>query len=137
MPDLETFHIKRSKVQNVHYVHILHSLNSVHVALRKNALDNFDAIFCASKYHIDEIRGAERSYNLPKKILVEQGYCRLENLLEDVKNNRFEEFTESASSSKKSNSSSSNIESSSTYISSLSSSSKSTVMSKRVVPPNF
>ena len=86
MPDLETFHIKRSKVQNVHYVHILHSLNSVHVALRKNALDNFDTIFCASNYHIDEIRGAERAYNLPKKILVEQGYGRLESLLQEVKN---------------------------------------------------
>ena len=88
MPDLGSFHIKRSKVQNIHYVHILHSLNSVHAALRKNALDNFDAIFCACNYHIDEIRGAERAYNLPKKILVEQGYGRLENLLEDVKNKK-------------------------------------------------
>ena len=28
MPDLETFHIKRSKVYPVHYVYIFHSLNN-------------------------------------------------------------------------------------------------------------
>ena len=47
MPDLETFHIKRSKIYPVHYVYIFHSLSSTHYIYRKTAFDNFDTIFCA------------------------------------------------------------------------------------------
>ena len=35
MPDLETFHIKRSKVHNVHYVYAFHSIVSTHMIYRK------------------------------------------------------------------------------------------------------
>ena len=48
MPDLETFHIKRSKVFPVHYIYLFHSMFSVHSYLRKGAVDNFDTIFCDS-----------------------------------------------------------------------------------------
>ena len=46
MPDLETFHIKRSKVYPVHYIYVFHSMFSVHSYLRKGSLDNYDTIFC-------------------------------------------------------------------------------------------
>ena len=51
MPDLETFHIKRSKVYPVHYVYIFHSMFSIHSYLRKGAIDNYDTIFCVGELH--------------------------------------------------------------------------------------
>jgi len=68
MPDLETFHIKRSKIYPVHYVYFFHAMVSTHLVYRKNAFDHFDSIFCVGEYQINEIRSAEKIYNLkPKK----------------------------------------------------------------------
>ena len=55
MPDLETFHIKRSKVYNVHYVYVFHNMVSTHMIFRKKEFDSFDTIFCVGKHHVDEI----------------------------------------------------------------------------------
>ena len=82
MPDLETFHIKRSKVYPVHYIYIFHSMFSTHSYLRKDALDNYDTIFCVGPHHINEIRMTEEEYNLKPKKLVEYGFGRLDTLLE-------------------------------------------------------
>ena len=60
MPDLQTFHIKRSKVYPVHYVYIFHSMFSTHSYLRKGALDNYDTIFCVGDHHEKEIRATEK-----------------------------------------------------------------------------
>jgi len=81
MPDLQTFHIKRSKVHPVHYVYIFHSMFSTHSYLRKNALDNYDTIFCVGSHHVNEIRMTEKEYNLKPKKLVEYGFGRLDYLL--------------------------------------------------------
>ena len=81
MPDLETFHIKRSKVYPVHYIYIFHSMFSTHSYLRKDALDNYDTIFCVGPHHINEIRITEKEYNLKPKKLVEYGFGRLDTLL--------------------------------------------------------
>jgi len=86
MPDLETFHIKRSRVHPVHYVYVFHSMFSVHSYLRKGAVDHFDTIFCVGPHHIKEIRETERVYGLKPKKLIEYGYGRLDTLLEDVRN---------------------------------------------------
>ena len=81
MPDLETFHIKRSKVYPVHYVYIFHSLVSTHYVYKKNAFDNFDTMFCTGNYQIIEIQERERKFNLNKKKLVRHGYGRLDTLI--------------------------------------------------------
>ena len=73
MPDLGSFHIKRSKVHPVHYIYIFHSMFSSHSYLRKEALDNYDTIFCVGKHHIDEIRKAEEVYGLKPKKLINYG----------------------------------------------------------------
>ena len=86
MPDLETFHIKRSKIYPVHYVYVFHSLCSTHYIYRKTAFDNFDTIFCAGSYHVNEICETEKKYGLKEKKLVECGYGRLDDLLHIVKN---------------------------------------------------
>ena len=83
MPDLETYHIKRSKVFPVHYIYIFHSMFSIHSYLRKGAVDNFDTIFCVGEHHEKEIREIERMYDLKEKNLLKYGFGRLDNLLDE------------------------------------------------------
>ena len=85
MPDLETFHIKRSKVYPVHYVYIFHSLCSTHYIYRKTAFDKFDTIFCTGNYQIIEIQERERKFNLGEKKLVKHGYGRLDTLIDETR----------------------------------------------------
>ena len=82
MPDLETFHIKKSKVYPVHYVYLFHSMVSTHLIYRRSAFEHFDSIFCVGNYQLDEIRSTEKLYNLKPKNLIRYGYGHLDNLLE-------------------------------------------------------
>ena len=84
MPDLEKFHVKRSKKCDVHYVYVFHSIFSIHSYLRKGALDNFDTIFCVGLHHIREIHETEKIYNLKPKKLVQYGFPRLFDLKKNV-----------------------------------------------------
>ena len=81
MPDLQTFHIKRSKIKNVNYMYVFHSAVSTHLVYRKESFDNFDTIFCTGNYQIQEIQERELKYNLKKKKLIQCGYSRLDDLL--------------------------------------------------------
>mgnify|MGYP003388868737 CR=1 FL=1 len=83
MPDLNSFHIKRSKVFSVHYIYIFHSMFSIHSYLRKGAIDSYDTIFCVGKHHVNEILETEKIYNLKPKKLVEYGFGRLDTLLNE------------------------------------------------------
>jgi hypothetical protein len=88
-PDLDNFHIKKSKLYPVHYLYVFHSIFSTHSYLRENALDNFDTIFCVGKHHVEEIRKTEKIYQLKNKNLVEYGFGRIDELeliKEDSKN---------------------------------------------------
>ena len=86
MPDLNTFHIKRSMTYPVHYIYIFHSMFSTHSYLRKNAIDNYDTIFCVGEHHIKEIRESEKIYGLKPKKLVKYGFGRLDTLIDEAKN---------------------------------------------------
>ena len=93
MPDLETYHIKRSKVFPVHYIYIFHSMFSIHSYLRKGAVDNFDTIFCVGEHHVKEILDIEKIYDLKPKKLVKYGFGRLDTLLDEkneIGENNFE-----------------------------------------------
>jgi YidC/Oxa1 family membrane protein insertase len=80
MPDLETFHIKRSpRVRQYAYVH--HSMVSTHMIYRPGAFDHFDAILCVGPHHLRETRAAEALAGRPAKTLVEHGYGRLDTLI--------------------------------------------------------
>ena len=81
MPDLGSYHIKRSKSFPVHYVHIFHAMNSTHRNYRKGAFDHFDSIFCTGSHHVEEIKATEQLYNLKQKNLVECGYGLLDKLI--------------------------------------------------------
>ena len=87
MPDLETFHYKRSLVRkDIEYIYTDHGEGSFHLTLRKGALDHFDTIFCYSKNHNEEIRAAERIYGLREKNLVDVGFGLLDMLIESYEN---------------------------------------------------
>lgn len=82
MPDLETFHLKRSRSQSVHYVYVFHSIISTHMAYRMGAFDNYDTILCVGPHHKREIRATEHRFGLSPKRLIEHGYERLDTLLQ-------------------------------------------------------
>jgi len=81
MPDLGSYHIKRSKEFPVHYIYTFHSMNSTHMEFRKGAFDEFDSIFCVGPYQVQELRATEQLYNLKRKNLVECGYGLLDKLI--------------------------------------------------------
>jgi hypothetical protein len=81
MPDLDTFHIKRSRIRPVHYVYVFHSMVSTHMIYRKGAFDAFDTILCVGPHHAREISSTEAAYGLKKKNLVYHGYGRLDTML--------------------------------------------------------
>ena len=54
---------------------------STHSYLRKDALDNYDTIFCVGPHHVNEIMMTEKKYNLKPKKLVKYGFGRLDTLL--------------------------------------------------------
>ena len=80
MPDLGSYHIKRSKVFPVHYVYVFHTITSTHMVFQKSAFDHFDSIFCVGPYQVQELRATEQLYNLKQKNLVECGYGLLDKL---------------------------------------------------------
>lgn len=80
MPDLETFHLKRS-TNPAHYVYVFHSIVSSHMIYRKGAFDAYDTVFCVGPHHVEEIRATERVYGLRPKQLVEHGYARLDEIV--------------------------------------------------------
>ena len=85
MPDLETFHLKRSKARPIHYVYLFHSMFSTTMVYRFGAFDHFDTILCVGPHHINEIRASEKLYKLKPKTLIQSGYGRLDSIIEEVK----------------------------------------------------
>jgi len=79
MPDLGTFHVKRSKY-NIKHLYIFHNIGSSFPVIRFGALFNYDTVFCVGPHHVEEIRTQEGIYGLQKKELVEFGYFRLEKV---------------------------------------------------------
>jgi YidC/Oxa1 family membrane protein insertase len=81
MPDLDNYYIKRSKVHSVHYAYVFHNMASTHMVFRSGAYDHYDTIFCVGPHHENEIREAEKLYDLPKKNLVKHGNSRLDSVI--------------------------------------------------------
>ena len=81
MPDLGSYHIKRSKVFPVHYVYVFHTIASTHMEFQKSAFDQFDSMFCVGPHQIQELRATEQLYNLKQKNLVECGSGLIDKLI--------------------------------------------------------
>lgn len=81
MPDLENYHIKRSYIRkDIEYVYIPHGMDSLNLTMRKASMDHFDTVFCVGPHQKEEIEKTEEIYGLPKKELVEWGYCLLDEM---------------------------------------------------------
>ncbi len=82
-PDLEKYHIKRSRVRNdIEYVYITHGVGSNALTLRKGALDWYDTMFCPGIDTERELRDMEELYHTKPKVMIEGGYMLLDEMLE-------------------------------------------------------
>ncbi len=86
MPDLENYHIKRSYVRkDIQYIFIPHSMCSLNLTMRTASIDHFDTVFCTGKHQREETEKTEIAYGLPKKKLVDWGYCLLDEMRNDYR----------------------------------------------------
>ena len=87
MPDLETYHIKRSLVRkDIEYVYTDHGVSSDNMTLRTHALDHFDTLFCVGPHQMEEARAIETLYGLKPRRLVQVGYGLLDEMTEAWEN---------------------------------------------------
>lgn len=81
-PDLEKYHIKRSKVKkNIEYVYVDHACSSLNLTYRTGAFDYFDTIFAVSKSQGVEIREMEKLRGTKRKRIVKCGYGLIDNMI--------------------------------------------------------
>ena len=80
-PDLEKYHIKRSKVRkNIEYIYVDHGCTSLNLTYRPGALDYFDTIFAVSRNQGVEVREMEQLRGTRKKRIVKCGYGLIDNM---------------------------------------------------------
>lgn len=87
MPDLEKYHIKRSKVRkDVEYIYTDHACTSLNLTYRTGAFDYFDTIFATGPHQVLEVRALEKLRGTKEKSIVECGYGLIDNMIEKYKN---------------------------------------------------
>ena len=87
MPDLETYHIKRSLVRkDIEYIYTDHGVSSDNMTLRTHALDHYDTLFAVGPHQLEEARAIEKLYNLKPRRLVKVGYGLLDEMTEAWEN---------------------------------------------------
>lgn len=97
MPDIDNFHIKRSYVRDdIEYVYIPHGMDSLNLTMRTRSMDHYDTVFCVGKHQREEIEKTEVAYQLPKKNLVDWGYCLLDEMREQYKKSCMDEKVDSS-----------------------------------------
>ncbi len=85
MPDLETYHIKRSYIRkDVHYVYYPHGQGSTNLTLRYKATFNYDTIFTTGKGQQDEEEIFNKKYKL-NRVLFKFGYPLLDDMISSYK----------------------------------------------------
>ncbi|MBR2068051.1 MAG: membrane protein insertase YidC [Solobacterium sp.] len=86
MPDLENFHIKRSRVRkDVEYIYFPHGVGSNNLTMRKGSMDNYDTIFAICPHQREEVEKTEIAYGLKKKKIINVGYPLLEEMIDAYK----------------------------------------------------
>lgn len=91
MPDLDNYQIKKSNY-NVHYVYTQHSLNSLHMAYREKAFNNFNTILCAGFHHEREMVEIEKVYDIKPLNKLRYRYEPPVRLKEILKSQQHEEL---------------------------------------------
>ncbi len=81
-PDLEKYHIKRSKVRrDVEYIYLDHACSTLNMGYRPGALDAFDTIFAVSELQGKECRAIEKLRGTKKKRIIKCGYGLIDNMI--------------------------------------------------------
>lgn len=81
-PDLEKYHIKRSRVkENVEYIFMDHGCSSDNLAYRTGALDNYDTLLVVSREQAIEARAIEKLRHTKKKRIIECGYGLIDDMI--------------------------------------------------------
>lgn len=81
-PDLEKYHIKRSRVRkNVEYIFMDHGCSSDNLAYRTGALDAYDTLFVVSREQAVEARAIEKLRHTKRKRIVECGYGLIDDMI--------------------------------------------------------
>ncbi len=81
-PDLEKYHIKRSRVkENVEYIFMDHGCSSDNLAYRTGALDNYDTLLVVSREQAIEARAIEKLRHVKKKRIIECGYGLIDDMI--------------------------------------------------------
>ncbi len=80
-PDLEKYHIKRSRVrEDVEYIFIDHGCSSDNLAYRTGALDAYDTLLVVSREQAVEARAIEKLRHGKKKRIIECGYGLIDDM---------------------------------------------------------
>lgn len=83
MPDLDTYHIKRSYVRkDIEYVYIPHGMDSNNLTFRPRALHAFDAVFASGPHQLEENTALAEKFGSQQK-QIEYGYCLLDEMIAD------------------------------------------------------
>ncbi|MCD7964929.1 MAG: membrane protein insertase YidC [Clostridiales bacterium] len=83
MPDLEKYHIKRSKVRkDVEYIYTDHGCTSLNLTYRTGAFDHFDTIFAVGPFQVEEIRALEKLRQTKEKNILKCGYGLIDNMIQ-------------------------------------------------------
>lgn len=81
-PDLEKYHIKRSRVkENVEYVFMDHGCGSDNLLYRTGALDAYDTLLVVSREQAVEARAIEKLRRVKKKRIIECGYGLIDDMI--------------------------------------------------------
>ncbi len=81
-PDLEKYHIKRSRVrEDVEYVFMDHGCSSDNLAYRTGALDAYDTLLVVSREQAIEARAIEKLRHVKKKRIIECGYGLIDDMI--------------------------------------------------------
>ncbi len=81
MPDIETYHIKRSYVRkDITYVYVAHGMGSTNLTLTKTSTDHYDVVICTGRQNKLEEIERERVFGVPHRTLIEGGYPLLDEM---------------------------------------------------------
>lgn len=88
LTELGNYNFQLSKNKDIKYLYIFHAVVSTTMMYKKNAFNNYSAIFCAGPHHNIEIREFEKRNNLAEKTLINYGYPLLNELIKEYKDNK-------------------------------------------------
>ena len=84
MPDLETYHIKKSYIRkDVKYILVQHGIGSVNLTYRKGATDHYDIVFASGKAQYDEMIEFNKITNQIDRPIIKCGYPLIDEMINE------------------------------------------------------